>query len=268
MRIQNSTFSGLRFALIITLLGTNLTSAQNHYFNFEHLSIGDGLSNSTVNCILEDSRGIMWFGTNNGLNKYNGYEFTIFKNTSENQQSGVSYDVLALMEDQQQNIWIATKRGGLDLYQRDLDQITNIVPAIDLNQVVKSLYVFCVLEDHAGNIWFGTDAGLYYLDRKANRFSHCLSDSTDTQTLSNNRIHCLLEDHQKRIWIDSSNGLNVFNQNTTSFQRFIYDPNGPIPLDVRGIYEDPAGKIWLSVYFGGLIKIDSENNCPSIFLRI
>ena len=95
---------------IILFSATNLFGAQNNELTFEHLSIADGLSNSTVNCILKDSRGFMWFGTNDGLNKYDGYQFTVYKNSPANLQSINSYEVMSIMEDSEQTIWIAISR--------------------------------------------------------------------------------------------------------------------------------------------------------------
>ncbi|UCE08006.1 MAG: histidine kinase, partial [bacterium] len=234
MKIKTLNRLSLQVALIIVLSFINLVAAQNNNLKFEHLSIANGLSNSTVNCILKDSRGLMWFGTNDGLNKYDGYQVTIYKNAPENLQSINSYEVMAIMEDIKHNIWIATKRGGLDLYNRETDQITNIVPHNDGKRIVESLYIFCILEDSEEKIWFGTLSGLYNLDRQTNLFTEYLSDTTNTQSLSSDRIHCLFEDSNKRLWIGTSDGLNLFDRETSTFKRYIYNPGTGLPIDIRG----------------------------------
>ncbi len=253
--------------LTIVLSLINLVSAQNNNLKFEHLSIGDGLSNSTVNCILQDSRGLMWFGTNDGLNKYDGYQVSIYKNAPENLQSISSYEVMAIMEDSKHNIWIATKRGGLDLYNRETDEITNIVPTTDMKRMVESLYIFSILEESEGKIWFGTLTGLYSLDRATNTFLKYKSDTTNTKSLSNDRICCLFEDSKNRLWIGTANGLNLFDRETNTFKRYIYNPGTGSPIDIRGIYEDAGGNLWLSVYFGGLIRLAPDKNMMKQFLH-
>jgi len=266
MKLKITNLLDLWILLIILLFLINQVDAQHKNLRFEHLSIGDGLSNSTVNCILKDSRGLMWFGTNDGLNKYDGYQFTIYKNAPDDRQSINSYEVMAIMENRQGNIWIATKRGGLDIYDRETDRITNVVPKMDNHRIVESMYVFSILEDDTNKIWFGTASGLYKLDRNTNAFTKYLSDTTHAQSLSNNRIHCLFEDSKNRLWIGTSDGLNLYDQETNAFKRFIYNPPSETSMDIRGIYEDAESNLWLSVYFGGLIKFDINNNTIKHYL--
>lgn len=256
-----------RIAPIILLMIVRSVYAQNGHLKFEHLSVADNLSNSTVNCIIQDSRGLIWIGTNDGLNKYDGYQFTVYKNAPRSRQYFNSYEVMNIMEDSRQNIWIATKRGGLDLYNRETDQITNIVPSKDARRLVESMYVFCVLEDCDGKIWFGTLLGLYSLDRGTQVFSRYVSDSTDTRSLSNDRVCCLYEDKKQRLWVGTADGLNLFDRDTNSFDRFLYSPGTGSPMDIRGIYEDPGGDLWISVYFGGLIRLNPEKNLVKRYMH-
>lgn len=252
---------------IILFSATNLFGAQNNELTFEHLSIADGLSNSTVNCILKDSRGFMWFGTNDGLNKYDGYQFTVYKNSPANLRSINSYEVMAIMQDSDQTIWIATKRGGLDRYDRKTDVITNVVPAYDEQNIVESLYVLSILQDHTGKIWFGTEVGLYSLDKETRKFAKYLAADSDVHTLSSNTINCLFEDTKKRVWVGTADGLNVFDRETNTFKRIIYESDASIATDVRGIFEDAYGNLWMSVYFGGLMRLNPEKNSVQQYLH-
>ncbi|MBN2012712.1 response regulator [candidate division KSB1 bacterium] len=259
-------FRYLAIPLIVVMLN-HPVNAQNNKLKFEHLSIADGLSNGTVNCIMQDSRGFMWFGTSDGLNKFDGYNFTTYKSTTETQSSTNSYEVVALMEDSHANIWIATKRSGLNLYDRYTERIANIVPAMDVNHVVEASYVFCIMEGNAGNIWFGTITGLYTYNPQTQTFSKFLSDSSNVRSLSNNSIRCLFEDRKQRLWIGTADGLNLYDRETSDFVRYLTAGTNETPMDIRGIYEDANGQLWLSVYFGGLICFDPDKNTVKLYLH-
>jgi len=110
-----------RITLIIVCIALTLPhlSAQDlSHFRFTHLTTEDGLSQSTINDILQDSRGFLWFGTDDGLNRYDGYTFEVYKNIPGDQTSISSNIITGLIEDFESNIWIATNGGGLNKFDR------------------------------------------------------------------------------------------------------------------------------------------------------
>src|SRR6478735_5567923 len=113
---------------------------------FKHISVTDGLSVSNVNCILHDSKGFMWFGTANGLNKYDGYNFTIYKNSREDNSSISSNMVNDIVEDRNGNLWIATYQ-GLSIYDRKKNTFFNYLHRdTDRNSIVNNI-IQCLLSD-------------------------------------------------------------------------------------------------------------------------
>src|SRR5215217_539292 len=88
--------------------------AQKQNLKFEHLDINAGLSQNHIMTILQDSRGFMWFATRDGLNKYDGYKFTIYKNDANNNNSISNNFISGIVEDRKGIIWIATRAGGLN----------------------------------------------------------------------------------------------------------------------------------------------------------
>src|SRR5450432_3937430 len=116
----------IRYLLIIFVQALFFCAmAQRQNLKFEHLDINAGLSQNNIICILQDSRGFMWFGTRDGLNKYDGYKFTIYKNDDKNKNSLSNNYVSDIFESPKGNIWMATRGGGLDSYDREKDRFTS-----------------------------------------------------------------------------------------------------------------------------------------------
>ena len=99
-------------------------SAQNNDIKFEHLSLEQGLSQSAVICLLQDSRGFMWFGTEDGLSKYDGYDFVVYRHDPQDPQSLSDNFVESIYEDQSQVLWIGTRGGGLNQFDREKETFT------------------------------------------------------------------------------------------------------------------------------------------------
>src|SRR5450432_4229099 len=113
----------IRYLLIIFVQALFFCAmAQRQNLKFEHLDINAGLSQNNIICILQDSRGFMWFGTRDGLNKYDGYQITIYRNDPKNKNSISNNFISDLTEDDNGVIWVATRGGGLNRYDRDKDQ--------------------------------------------------------------------------------------------------------------------------------------------------
>lgn len=122
--------------------------------NFRHLTPDNGLSQSSGKAILQDFKGYMWIGTQDGLNKYNGHEMTVYKNDPEDSTSIGYNDIGVIFEDSNQNLWIGTSGGGLNKYNRDLDQFSRIM--MNTQSPEKGLSdntVFAIEEDDDGNLW-------------------------------------------------------------------------------------------------------------------
>lgn len=128
---------------------TQLSAGQ--HLDFEHISSEHGLSQNTVCCILQDNQGFMWFGTAEGLNKYDGYTFTVYKHNPENSNSLSDSWIWALYEDHLGMVWIGTRDGGLVKYDRESDQFTRYQYNPDDPHSLSSDEVLYRLADHARN---------------------------------------------------------------------------------------------------------------------
>ena len=125
----------------------------------KHIGTDAGLSQTNVTCILQDKRGFMWFGTRDGLNRYDGYNFTVYRNKEDDKHSLSNNFVTALLEDRNGDIWVGTWGGGVERFDRRTKTFTLIDSAF-ANSFVNHL-----LQDSEGNIWICTDGeGLYKID--------------------------------------------------------------------------------------------------------
>src|SRR5258708_11165786 len=144
--------------------------AQNRHIKFEHFQTDAGLSQSNILSIVQDSRGFMWFGTRNGLNKYDGYKFTVYKNDVNDSTSLINDQVNDLIEDDDGNIWLATLN-GLDMFDWKQEKFIHyyylVEPIVTQGNIVNSVSM-----DHEGNIWIGTaGSGMSMVNRKTKKIT-------------------------------------------------------------------------------------------------
>ena len=245
--------------LVLSIDGTG----QNLDKRFHHITIEEGLSQSSVQAILQDSRGFMWFGTEDGLNRYDGYNFTIYKTIAGNPNSLSDNNITALFEDSKERIWIGTQSGGLALYDRKKDSFTTFTGVDDDEQwqTLSSNTIWTIAEDHEGLIWVGTSFGLNLLDSETGRFHRIFSENEEA-TLSGNFISTLFVDESGVVWVGTNNGLNKLDRVNGGFTRYqtIQTGVGTVSLGmIRTLYEDKRGNFWVGTEEQGLFLFDVEN---------
>jgi len=243
------------FSAVITLFCSPSVQSKGTELRFQDLTIADGLSNNTVKCIMQDSRGFMWFGTPTGLNKYDGYSFTVYRNEPGEANATSCLDVLSMFEDNRGDIWVGTKSCGVYVYDREQDKVGRFVLGNDSILGLNSFNVRVILQDSTGRIWVGTENGLYVLRRETGEIAHYQHERRDSTSLSHTTIHSILQDRKNRLWIGTANGLNLFDQSTGRFRRYFYDPNKS-DNTIQNIYEDETGNLWMGTYFGGVIRFN------------
>src|SRR5258707_1978301 len=146
--------------LLTPLFFYSFSFSQKHDLKLEPFDINSGLSQNNIMCIVQDSRGFMWFGTEDGLNKYDGYNFTIYKNDpKKNTSLGDNY-INDIVEDANGDLWIATMDSGLNKYDRQKDQFIHFTHDPKNPNSIADDFVNCLLKDSKENIWIGTSAGL------------------------------------------------------------------------------------------------------------
>jgi signal transduction histidine kinase/ligand-binding sensor domain-containing protein/CheY-like chemotaxis protein len=255
----------LALVLVTLLHSANLLKAQNKNFKFGQLSIDDGLSNTNVICIFQDSRGFLWFGTRDGLNKYDGYTFTVYSHNSEDSTTLGSNLITGIVEDENHNLWITTEGGGLNRYDRFTDRFQRFQHNSGDPESIASNIAVSLAQDRQGNLWIGTESfGLDFFDKNTQKFTHYNHDPTNNQTLSDKNVEAVYVDKDNNVWVGTNKGgLNLLNRKNSTFTRFANDPADPhSPLAsnyVRAIYQDKKGRLWIGTGGGGLHLYDYES---------
>lgn len=235
-------------------------------FKFTHLSLEDGLSEASVQPILQDSRGFMWFGTQDGLNRYDGYNFVVYRNDPSDRTSLGGNQVRAIVEDPSGILWIGTLGGGLNKYDPDTDTFIRYRHDPDNPNSLKNNTVWSIWQDKAGLLWLYTDEGwLTQFDPQSETFTHYhQSTPAEPSNLSTAQyeIKAIYQDKTGAFWLSNyEGGLASFNQETGQFTYFLHgDDATTIGAGVvTNIYEDGAGKLWICTSEGGLNLLDRES---------
>lgn len=229
---------------------------------FEHLTIEDGLSQSTINCILQDSRGFMLFGTQFGLNRYDGLRFTVQKPQPHHPQGISANEIYAFLETRDNTIWIGTRK-GINKYNRVSDTYSHFMKQDDDPATLSNNLVLAMSEDGDGNIWVATEMGLNRFNPRTNKVKRFIHDPNNPVSISNNYIYFVKVDSRQMIWACTDNGLNRINPRTGEIKTFFHDPKNSRSISSNTsytMYEDRFGTIWVGTR-NGLNKFDraSEN---------
>ncbi len=230
-------------------------AAQRADLRFERISFEQGLTQSTVYAILQDRRGFMWFGTQDGLNRYDGYNFVGYKHAHTDSQSLTNNYIQSLFESRDGALWIGTK-AGLNRLDPYTEKITRYQHDPQKANSLSGNAVYAIYEDHAGNLWVGTNNGLNRFMRATNTWQRFVHDPNHAQSLSHNRVNAIAEDVAHKLWIGTlGGGLNRFDPSTETFEHFNNDPANPNSLSsnfVLALFFDRNQELWIGTYGGGL----------------
>ncbi|QHT71704.1 hypothetical protein GXP67_36085 [Rhodocytophaga rosea] len=220
----------------------------NRDVSFEHLSVKQGLSNNTVLCIRQDQEGFIWMGTRDGLNKYDGYTFTIYKPDPLDPKNTLGHNwVNNILEDRQGRLWVTTHGGGLHRMDKRSGKLTSY--RIDPTKINDRNVCRSIFEDRHGFLWIASHGGLNQLDPNSGKFS--LYNSPADETLG---LFAVCEDQYGRLWVGGRKGLYQFDRKTGEFTCFPMK-DGPMQ-GVEAMYQDDKGTLWIASPKGHLSKLD------------
>ena len=259
-----------------------------HGIHFDRLTTEDGLSQNTVTSILQDSRGFMWFGTEDGLNKYDGHTFTVYRHDPDDPHSLRDDSIMTLYEDPDGVLWVGTLTGWLERHDQGSERFAHfsfdasILALYQDRQGVfwiatrSAIYIFdrdteepsvaftdvpadTIYEDREGVLWFGSfDGWLHFLDRAANK----LRPVSVSVPVENFPLTSITEDQEDDLWIGrDGGGVSRFDDPAQQWVHYRHEPGDPTSLvddAVSSIYRDQAGALWIGTLGGGLDRFDSE----------
>ena len=239
----------IKLFFILFVLAASNHHAQNS-LKFEHLTTEDGLSQSDVNTIFQDKDGFMWFGTHDGLNRYDGYHFTVFKPDSKKKDAISSNLIWKVIDDEKGNLWIGTTGGGLNYFNRETEKFTTFKHDPKKDNSLKNDYITLLFRDTSNRLWVGTPEGLDVVDLNkpldSISFQHFNIYQNNTKPARNrNNVNTIFEDSKHQIWIGRLNGLSKLSRDKNGdsfFQPMNKDVDLPYP-SITSIAEDSYGNL-------------------------
>ena len=210
-------FELLIFVIMIIIQNNIIRAEEVHKINFQKINVKDGLSNRNITTIYQDSRGYIWIGTANGLNRYNGHEINIYSNEIGNEKSLSSNYISSIIEDDYGNMWIGTT-GGLNILDVEKNEITRISNKISDNEGTIHFNITALYKDSKGRVWVGTEYGLKVYDNITGEMKEYTTDGIEGESLTNNYVTVIEEDGLGNIWIGTKKGINVFVEETNRIE--------------------------------------------------
>ncbi len=233
-------------ALLLILALPAVLEARPRAMRFERLSIEEGLSQSIVYSMVQDRVGFLWLGTQDGLNRYDGYTFTVYRNDATDPASLPHDLILALAEDPSGDLWVGTEGGGLARWRHSSDSFVSYRHDPGDERSLSGDRVIALAHDQGGALWVGTmDGGLSrrplgtpVVDPSFQRLGH---DPEVADSLAHDQIGALHLDRSGRLWVGTWGGLDLYDAERQAFVHYRHDPDDPSSLSdnrVRAITEE------------------------------
>lgn len=244
-------YKHLLFSLIIittftlTLGESNSQDTPRHYreLRFEHITSQDGLASDVTTTIMQDSRGFMWFGTEAGLSKYDGLNFTNYNTSAIAENTQLSNNVIkCVYEDDNKNIWIGTEY-GLNLLHQSTGQISQFINNREIKNSISNNVVTSIGEDAEGNIWVGTLSGLnrikYNNQSKSANFDHFKHSNSNANSLCSDRIYSIFVDQQQNLWFcTEGGGISILENVSIKNEDYTFIKLNHVPQDEKSLSND------------------------------
>jgi signal transduction histidine kinase/ligand-binding sensor domain-containing protein len=246
-----------KLAIIFSFVFLYSTYLQAQWLKFDNLSSEDGLSQNSVIKIFQDSRDFLWFGTFDGVNRYDGYNFRIFKSVLDDSTSISGLNINSICEDKNGNIWFGSLGGGISKYNRNTETFKRYVNNKKIINSPVSNYIRDLIFDNDGNLWIATEGGLDKLNPITEKFTHYHYDLSNINSIGSDYVLSLGKDDQGNIWIGTGYTADRYDPKNDSFVRYMID-NYKI-AGFNKIYLDRSGELW----FGsndGLCRFNKKTN--------
>ena len=215
--------------------------AQQQSLRFERISIEQGLSQSSVFSIAQDQQGFLWFATQEGLNRYDGYTFTIFRHSISDSSSISDNYINTVFVDHHGRVWAGTQFGGLNRFDRQTDRFIPFMHSENDPHSISSNYILPIYEDRRNTFWVGTINGLNRFNESEKSFDRYYFDSSFLSPNGQSIVHTMYEDRNGRFWIGSHGSILLFNREQRLFSR----SKTEIPVTLaKSFVEDSLGRLW------------------------
>ncbi len=262
----------IKIAVLIVIMlihSIGIIYSQTEQYKFRHLTTKDGLSSHYVNCITKDSRGFMWFGTEDGLNRFDGYNIVEYKHIQHDSTSLSDNAVISILELDPGHLLVGTAWGGLNLFEKTTEKFAYFKNQPGDHNSLSQDRINVIYRDNQGLIWIGTNDGLNLFDPDSGTFEVFKQYPQHELDLSN-QIRSIFQDNHGNFWVGTSSGLFRFDLYGKVFSPVEFDPSinfnilynvhfNPASIKVNSINEDPFGYLWIGTDLG-LFKYHYANH--------
>jgi diguanylate cyclase (GGDEF)-like protein len=244
------------------LAGGDPLRAQTRPMAFERISLEQGLPQATVLSVLQDNHGYMWFGTEDGLSRYDGHRFSSYERDSSDPASLPDNMVWAIVEAPDGDLWVGTEGGGVARWLRGSDRFSRVTAPAGQPALSNRIRALALTPD--GALWIGTrDAGLARLDTGTGELKRWRHDAAKPESLGHDGVYALLVDRSGRLWVGTEAGVDRFDVATGSFVHVLATPpSEPGSRRVRSLLEDRGGRVWVGTLGGGLFRLAPTAAAP------
>ncbi len=255
-----------QYISVFFLLCCFTTQASNFATRFDHLTIENGLSQSVVNSILQDKKGFLWFATNDGLNRYDGYNFKVFRHDPHNPTSISNNLTTKLYEDPKGRLWVGTRGGGLNRLNTDTERFVHFRHDPTDPSSLSYDNVSALFAEENGTFWVGTaGGGLNRYNERSGQFDRLGqpregTNNLDNNNLDNNKVFAIAADLQGNLWLGTEGGLSHFDTRQQTFSHYHHQPTNPHSLshnNVSSLLQDASGALWVGT-LNGLNRFDAQ----------
>jgi signal transduction histidine kinase/ligand-binding sensor domain-containing protein len=255
-------YRSLPVALLLLTFACSCTFCQQEEFRFKRISIREGLSQSCVTVIAQDRKGFLWFGTQDGLNRFDGYSFKVYSHDPGDTTSLSDNYIWSICAGRDGSLWVGTLAGGLNHY----DEASGLFSSWKSNAAnpksLTSNNVTALMEAADGTLWVGTwGGGLCRMDSDRKGFSHFVNDPNVATSLSHNRVSCILEDSWGDLWVATWGGgvcrMVKEQAHSGEFARYAHERGNPRSIagnTVWTIHQDRRGVLWFGTQDGWLSR--------------
>ena len=259
-----------RIAVLTVLFTSEAPLANNNPLRFDRYSLKQGLSQGTVTCLLQDRQGFLWIGTQDGLNRFDGYRFKVFSHELKDSKTLSSSFIDALYEDHTGNLWVGTSQ-GLNRYDPATETFTQYKLSEENREYIGSQFVRELYPGPDNKIWVATHGGLFLFDPISHTSEHYYHQSNKPGSITSNRVYSFLLDNQDQFWVGTETGLDKFDDSTNSFIHFQNHTANVVNLgkiSVTSLVQDKDNNIWIGTYNSGLYKLEPDSGSFTSFKHI